>query len=131
VFGHMHHLLRRHQGERLTFLRDAQGTAYLNCACVPRHGTDQQGRKLRHFSWVRFEDGRPVQISHRWYGLDGTLLYRERLWQESPAATSGPEQRHGPDAEAPLPAGLAPLAMPPGLSGVEGPAWTGAAAASC
>jgi len=131
VFGHMHHLLRRHQGERLSFLRDAQGTAYLNCACVPRHGTDQQGRKLRHFSWVRFEDGRPVQISHRWYGLDGTLLYRERLWQESPAATSGPEQRHGPDAEAPLPAGLAPLAMPPGLSGVEGPAWTGAAAASC
>ena len=26
-------------------------------ACVPRHGVDQQGRALRHFSWVIFRDG--------------------------------------------------------------------------
>jgi uncharacterized protein (TIGR04168 family) len=82
VFGHMHHTLRHNRGERLSFQRDADGTAYLNCACVPRHGTDLQGRRLRHFSWVRFRDGNPVQISHRWYEPGGGLLYEEMLWQE-------------------------------------------------
>ncbi|MFM7086012.1 MAG: TIGR04168 family protein [Cyanobium sp.] len=85
VFGHMHHTLRHNRGERLSFHRDAEGTLYLNCACVPRHGTDQKGRQLRHFSWICLRDGRPSHISHRWYGLDGTLLYQENLWQESTA----------------------------------------------
>jgi len=35
VFGHMHHRLKRGQGERSTFLMDRRGTAYLNAACVP------------------------------------------------------------------------------------------------
>lgn len=91
VFGHMHHRLRQARGERLSFRRDAQGTAYLNCACVPRHGTDQQGRRLRHFSWVQWRDGRPLHISHRWYGLDGSLLYQEVLWQEPLQPPGGQE----------------------------------------
>jgi uncharacterized protein (TIGR04168 family) len=87
VFGHMHHALCHHQGERLSFRRDAQGTAFLNTACVPRHGVDQQGRSLRHFSWVVFSDGDLRHISHRWYGIDGALHYEQTLWTAArPAA---------------------------------------------
>lgn len=80
VFGHMHHALRRHQGERRSVHRDRDGTVYLNTACVPRHGVDRQGRSLRHFSWVQFAGGELQQVSHRWYGTDGVLHYEERLW---------------------------------------------------
>ncbi|MFM7674207.1 MAG: TIGR04168 family protein [Synechococcus sp.] len=89
VFGHMHHTLRRGQGERLSFCRDRAGTAYLNAACVPRHGLDAQGRALRHFSWVELEGGELAAASHRWYGLEGGLLYEQRLWQR-PLAPSAP-----------------------------------------
>ena len=81
VFGHMHHALKRGQGERLSFCRDRAGTAYLNTACVPRHGTDAEGRPLRHFSWVEFQGKELVHASHRWYGLAGELHYEERLFQ--------------------------------------------------
>jgi uncharacterized protein (TIGR04168 family) len=80
----MHHQLRGGQGTRRSFQRDRAGTAYLNTACVPRHGHDQQGRQLRHFSWVELEHGQLRHGSHRWYGLDGQLLYEERLWQAAP-----------------------------------------------
>jgi hypothetical protein len=83
VFGHMHHRLKRGQGERRSFCRDRAGTAYLNSADVPRHGRDAQGRELRHFSWVVLRDGQPVEVSHRWYGLDGQLLYRQTLHREA------------------------------------------------
>ena len=87
IFGHMHHALCHHQGERLSFRRDAQGTAFLNTASVPRHGVDQQGRALRHFSWVVFDNGNLRHISHRWYGLDGALHYEQTLWTAAlPAA---------------------------------------------
>jgi uncharacterized protein (TIGR04168 family) len=80
VFGHMHHRLRR-GGERTTFYRDRRGTIYLNAACAPRHGVDVRGRPLRHLSWVRLSATAGVeQASHRWYGLDGTLLYEQVLW---------------------------------------------------
>ena len=83
VFGHMHHRLRR-GGERITFVRDRRGTMYLNAACAPRHGVDVQGRPLRHLSWVRLSrSGEIHQVSHRWYGLDGTLLYEQLLWPQS------------------------------------------------
>jgi uncharacterized protein (TIGR04168 family) len=80
VFGHMHHRLRR-GGERTTFFRDRRGTIYLNAACAPRHGVDVRGRPLRHLSWVQLScAGAVEQASHRWYGLDGTLLYEQVLW---------------------------------------------------
>ena len=84
VFGHMHHALKRGGGLRRTFCRDRAGTFYINAACVPRHGRDAQGRELRHFSWVELEaDGQGgaelLQASHRWYGLEGDLLYEEVL----------------------------------------------------
>jgi uncharacterized protein (TIGR04168 family) len=81
VFGHMHHALRRGQGARQSFCRDRAGTAYLNTACVPRHGTDGAGQALRHFSWVELVGQELHSASHRWYGLGGVLLYEERLWQ--------------------------------------------------
>lgn len=83
VFGHMHHRLRR-GGERITFVRDQRGTMYLNAACAPRHGVDAQGRVLRHLSWVVLRgSGAVEQVSHRWYGLDGSLLYEQMLWPPS------------------------------------------------
>jgi len=87
VFGHMHHTLRRGQGERQSFCRDRAGTAYLNTACVPRHGTDGAGQALRHFSWVELAGMELVSASHRWYGLGAELLYEERLWAAPSPAT--------------------------------------------
>ena len=86
VFGHMHHQLRRGQGQRRSCAVDRAGTVYLNAASVPRHGRDLAGRELRHFSWVELEVADPYRArvllaSHRWYGLDGQLLYEERLHQ--------------------------------------------------
>lgn len=80
VFGHMHHRLRGGRGERRTWDVDRSGTFYLNCACVPRHGRDAEGRALRHFSWVQLRHGQPVRLSHRWYGSRGELLYEEVLY---------------------------------------------------
>jgi uncharacterized protein (TIGR04168 family) len=85
VFGHMHHTLRRGRGVRRTLQCDREGTVYLNAACVPRHGADDQGRELRHFSWVHLQvdsagTGQVLRASHRWYGLTGQLLYEELLY---------------------------------------------------
>jgi uncharacterized protein (TIGR04168 family) len=80
VFGHMHHSLRRHQGERRTLVQDRHGTLHLNAACVPRVGHDGQGRCLRHLSWISWADGGPQQLAHRWYGDGGDLLYEQILW---------------------------------------------------
>ena len=83
VFGHMHHRLRRGQGERRSFHLDRAGTAYLNSACVPRHDHDPQGRPLRHFSWAELRDGVLIEASHRWYSPSGELLYRQTLHKAS------------------------------------------------
>ena len=87
VFGHMHHALRRGRGERRSFRMDGRGTAYLNAACVPRHGIDQLGRTLHHFSWVEFDAaGCLLEASHRWFGSSADLLYEQTLWKAPPAA---------------------------------------------
>jgi len=82
VFGHMHHRLRRGQGDRLSFCRDRAGTSYLNTACVPRHDQDDRGRSLRHFSWVVLQGGELLEVSHRWYSPAGDLLYRQLLHEQ-------------------------------------------------
>jgi len=57
----------------------------LNAACVPRHGVDQQGRALHHFSWVEFDAaGRVLEASHRWFGSSGELHYEQTLWKAPP-----------------------------------------------
>ena len=80
VFGHMHHTLRRQKGQRRSLHLDQHGTIHLNAACVPRHGFDQQGRALRHLSWVSFQGQHLSHASHRWYGPAGELHYEETLW---------------------------------------------------
>ncbi|UPM50648.1 MULTISPECIES: TIGR04168 family protein [unclassified Synechococcus] len=85
VFGHMHHRLKRGQGERQSFCRDRAGTTYLNTAFVPRHGEDAQGRPLRHFSWVEFQDGVLKEVSHRWFSSGGALPYRQTLFRAETA----------------------------------------------
>ncbi len=82
VFGHMHHALRRGRGERRSFLIDRRGTAYLNAACVPRHGVDAEGRQLRHLAWVELVGGRLCHASHRWYEPEGRLLYEQLLFEQ-------------------------------------------------
>ena len=81
VFGHMHHRLKGHQGERRTFHQDRRGTVFLNAACVPRRGLDQRGRELCHFSWVEFEDDQLSHVSHRWFLADGRVAYAETLYE--------------------------------------------------
>jgi uncharacterized protein (TIGR04168 family) len=97
AFGHMHHALKRGQGERRSLVVDRDGTVYLNAACVPRHGRDAQGRELRHFSWVELEvppanpqAARVLRASHRWYGLDGQLIYEQTLLVREPLAAASP-----------------------------------------
>ncbi|SBO42127.1 TIGR04168 family protein [Cyanobium sp. NIES-981] len=88
VFGHMHHALRRGQGDRRSVAVDRRGTLYLNAAFVPRHGRDLAGQELRHFAWVELDTtpAAPVlRASHRWYGLDGRLHYEEVVHQAAPA----------------------------------------------
>ena len=85
VFGHMHHTLRRQKGQRRSLHRDQHGTVHLNSACVPRHGFDQQGRALRHLSWVSFQGQHLSHVSHRWYGPAGaTALRRNPLERPVP-----------------------------------------------
>ena len=93
AFGHMHHSLKRGQGERRSLVVDRQGTVYLNAACVPRHGHDVGDRELRHFSWVELEvpaadpaAARVRRASHRWYGLDGQLAFEQTLLVREPMA---------------------------------------------
>ena len=100
VFGHMHHQLRQGRGERLTVVRDRKGTLYFNCASVPRHGQDNQGRELRHFSWIHLRDGLPVRLAHRWFGLAGELLYDEVVWSRPTEATATAPDSATPPATA-------------------------------
>ena len=52
---------------------------------MPRHGVDQLGRTLHHFSWVEFDAaGRLLAASHRWFGSSGELHYEQTLWTAPP-----------------------------------------------
>ncbi len=79
VFGHMHHQLKRGRGLRQSFHRDRRGIVYLNAACVPRAGADDQQRSLLHLSWAEFRGCRLSHLSHRWYTPEGVLIHQEEL----------------------------------------------------
>ena len=83
VFGHMHHALRRGKGIRDSFYNDQKrGTSYLNAACVPRRGIDENGNELCHFSWVEFSKRKLIHASHRWYKKDSSVAYQETLFED-------------------------------------------------
>ncbi|WP_353292608.1 TIGR04168 family protein [Synechococcus sp. M16CYN] len=77
IFGHMHHALKRGSGYRQSLTQDRRGTVYLNSACVPRSGLDQQGCPFFHFSWAEFSGTCLTHLSHRWYAPDGKVKYKE------------------------------------------------------
>ena len=79
IFGHMHHQLKRGSGLRTSLIRDRRGIVYLNAACVPRSGMNEQGDILLHLSWAEFNGRRLSHLSHRWYRPDGALVHQERL----------------------------------------------------
>ncbi len=79
VFGHMHHALKRGSGLRRSLVRNRQGTAFLNAACVPRSGVNGDGLTLLHLSWVEFSGSRLSCLAHRWYSPDGVVRHEEQL----------------------------------------------------
>ena len=79
IFGHMHHQLKRGSGLRTSLIRDRRGIVYLNAACVPRSGMNEEGDVLLHLSWAEFNGRRLSHLSHRWYRPDGALVHQERL----------------------------------------------------
>ncbi len=81
VFGHMHHKLKQGKGNRKTFIFDhIRNTAFLNAASVPRKINDLDGQMLTHLTWVEFLDNELIHASHRWFRLDYSLAYEERLF---------------------------------------------------
>ena len=58
VFGHMPSAERASRADDVS--PRSQGTCYVNAACVPRSGCDQDGKPLHHFTWVEFDAIDPV-----------------------------------------------------------------------
>tara|TARA_B100000963_G_scaffold152832_1_gene133126 strand:+ start:277 stop:1023 length:747 start_codon:yes stop_codon:yes gene_type:complete len=81
IFGHTHNQLKRNLGLRKMFLIDKRGTAYLNCAVVPRYLKNEKGRVLITFSWIEFENSKLSNISQRWYDELGELISEDKLYQ--------------------------------------------------
>ena len=81
IFGHTHNQLKRNLGLRKMFLIDKRGTAYLNCAVVPRYLKNETGKVLTTFSWIEFENSKLSIISQRWYDKFGELISEDKLYQ--------------------------------------------------
>ena len=72
-FGHMHHTLRHTQArQRRRTHFSAEGTLYLNAACVPRIVQTEQGH-WRNFSIVTLQAGRVCRASLVWVSEFGEL----------------------------------------------------------
>ena len=81
VFGHTHNQLKRNLGERKMFLFDKRGTAYLNCAVVPRYKANENNEIIINFSWIEFKNNRLIHISQRWYSESGEIVSEDILFQ--------------------------------------------------
>nr|WP_245602742.1 TIGR04168 family protein [Gloeothece verrucosa] len=83
TFGHMHHRLRHTQAYLRTMVEtDPYGTVYLNAASVPRI-KEENGEKLRNFSFVSLEEGKVTQIELVWVGEDFRIVSRQPLYQDA------------------------------------------------
>ena len=83
IFGHTHDELKRNLGKRDMFLFDKCGTAYLNCAIVPRYKKTQNEEILINFSWIEFENKKLTFISQRWYSELGNLRIENVLFNDN------------------------------------------------
>ena len=82
----MHHRLKGRQGERRTYVRDRRHVSQCSVRAAPR--LDSEGRTLCHWSWVEFDQGELVHVSHRWFLPDGSVAYAETLLDSVPAASN-------------------------------------------
>ena len=74
IFGHTHSELKRNLGQRQMFVIDRGGTAYLNCAVVPRYKKNDRGDVYINFSWIEFKNKNLNFVSQRWYSEIGELM---------------------------------------------------------
>ena len=81
VFGHTHNQLKRNQGLRKMFVVDKKGTAYLNCAVVPRYKKTENNEIIINFSWIEFQDNKLKLISQRWYTESGDIFSEDIFFQ--------------------------------------------------
>ena len=83
AFGHMHHDLRhRKDRQRQRVQVNADGTLYLNAACVPRIVELESGR-YHNFSVVQLENGHAIQASSVWISAQGAIGHQEKLFDQS------------------------------------------------
>ena len=81
IFGHTHSQLKRNLGARKMFVVDKRGTAYLNCAVVPRYKKIENDEIIINFSWIEFQDNKLSYISQRWYTEVGDIFSEDILFQ--------------------------------------------------
>ncbi len=77
AFGHMHHRLR-HGGQRTPLAADANGTIYLNVACVPRLAASDRG-PLHNFTRVTLVAGEVTRVAIVWTTDDGEIADEQLL----------------------------------------------------
>ena len=82
IFGHTHNQLKRNLGERKMFVVDKRGTAYLNCAVVPRYKKNENDEIIINFSWIEFHDNKLSYISQRWYTELGDIFCEDKLFPD-------------------------------------------------
>ena len=82
IFGHTHNQLKRNLGVRKMFVLDKRGTAYLNCAVVPRYKKIGNDQIIINFSWIEFQDNKLTYISQRWYTELGDIFCEDILFPE-------------------------------------------------
>jgi uncharacterized protein (TIGR04168 family) len=81
AFGHMHHQLRHTRSQLRERLQvDADGTVYLNAACVPRW-KEIEGTMGHNFSLVTLDEGQVTKVRSVWVTGLGEILQEEVLYQ--------------------------------------------------
>lgn len=89
AFGHMHHNLRHTKHElRRPIHSDAEGTVYVNAACVPRIIQTASDR-LRNFTIATLDDGVVAQVALVWLNQDFAVHSKQVFYQE-PVAIAQP-----------------------------------------
>ena len=86
TFGHMHHTLRHTKAmQRQRLCVDADGTVYLNAACVPRVVKTEQGEQ-RNFSLVTLNAHAVIEASLIWVDATVKIMTAELLYRAPFAA---------------------------------------------
>jgi uncharacterized protein (TIGR04168 family) len=82
TFGHMHHSLRHTKARSRKAVAVAEGTVYLNAACVPRI-VDEQKERWRNFSLVTLKNERVAEISLVWVAENYKVVSEKLLYSDA------------------------------------------------